>query len=163
MSASKAQQAITARRRVELLKLAAAGKNFQDIADELGYSSRQHASKDLCRVLELAKSEERFEADTYRELEAARLDELQAAMWEQALAGDPRAVDTVLRISDRRSKLLGLDMPVKAEVSGPDGGAIALGPVSLAQLHKLIGTAGDGEDDDHEDEDPGDDGNHTED
>jgi hypothetical protein len=34
------------------------------------------------------------------------------------------AVNTALRIMDRRAKLLGLDAPVKAELSGPDGGPI---------------------------------------
>lgn len=34
------------------------------------------------------------------------------------------AINSALRIMDRRAKLLGLDAPVKAELSGPDGGPI---------------------------------------
>lgn len=47
--------------------------------------------------------------DQLRTLEVARLDALQAAVWEQAMTGDPKAANTVLRIIDRRIKILGLD------------------------------------------------------
>ena len=46
--------------------------------------------------------------DEVRELEDSRLDALQAAVWTDAIAGDPRAVQLVLKIMDQRAKLLGL-------------------------------------------------------
>ncbi len=49
--------------------------------------------------------------EEYRELELARLDALQAAHWPQAVAGSVRSADLVLRVIDRRIKLLGLDQP----------------------------------------------------
>jgi len=47
--------------------------------------------------------------EEYRELELARLDALQAARWPQAVAGSVRPADLVLRVIDRRIKLLSLD------------------------------------------------------
>jgi hypothetical protein len=83
---------------------------------------------------------------------------------------DFRAVDTVLKLMDRRAKLNGLDMPVKAEVSGPGGGAVQIGAVGLAELRNLINTAGDPDPDDGDealldagpdDDDADDDGDHA--
>jgi hypothetical protein len=39
-------------------------------------------------------------------------------------APDPRAVDTLIRISERVAKLHGLDAPTKIEATGADGGPI---------------------------------------
>ena len=40
------------------------------------------------------------------------------------MGGSDKAVNSVLRIMERRSKLMGLDAPVRHELSGPGGGAI---------------------------------------
>jgi hypothetical protein len=60
-----------------------------------------------------------------------------------------QAIDRLVKIEDarrrngeRRAKLNGLEMPVKAEVSGPDGGAVPLGTGALAELNTLIDIAG---------------------
>ncbi|MER6860724.1 hypothetical protein, partial [Streptomyces pilosus] len=75
--------------------------------------------------------------------EGDRLDALLLAHWGAATSGeDPKAADLVLKIMDRRAKLMGLDMPVRAEVSGPDGGAVPLGTGALAELQQLISIAG---------------------
>jgi hypothetical protein len=44
----------------------------------------------------------------YMALELKRLDELQAAIWDEALQGNPLAIDRVLRISDKRRELLNI-------------------------------------------------------
>jgi hypothetical protein len=49
--------------------------------------------------------------DELREIEVARLDALQAAIWSRALTGDIRAINTVGRIIDRRCRILGLYPP----------------------------------------------------
>jgi len=51
-----------------------------------------------------------------RELEGQRLDKLQEAAWRPALAGDLRAIQTVIRIMDHRAKLFGLFAPVTIDV-----------------------------------------------
>jgi hypothetical protein len=50
-----------------------------------------------------------------------------------------RAVDTVLRLMDRRAKLNGLDMPAKAEVTGANGGPLQMSQATTAELEALIG------------------------
>lgn len=63
-------------------------------------------------------------AEQMREIELTRLDALQTLAWKAieraAKRGDTRAVSTgvnsVVRISDRRAKLLGLDAPVKYDL-----------------------------------------------
>ncbi|MEU1134245.1 hypothetical protein ABZ383_31045 [Streptomyces sp. NPDC005900] len=168
MTASRAQQALTAERRAALIRLRLAGVRFSDprILD-LGYESRGHASKDFVRALEQHREEEAAEVATYRQQENERLDALLEAAWPQATKPSPifnkdreivgeevdmRAVDTVLRLMDRRAKLNGLDMPVKAELSGPGGGGVPIGPVGLAELRTLIQAAGDPDEDDTDDD-----------
>ncbi|UJP10633.1 hypothetical protein L2X99_02870 [Microbacterium sp. KUDC0406] len=47
--------------------------------------------------------------DSLRQIESARLDAMQAALWPQALSGNARAIDTLIRLSARRARLMGLD------------------------------------------------------
>ena len=54
-------------------------------------------------------------ADELRTLEACRLNELLNALWVRAIGGDEKAIDRVLRIMERRARLLGLDAPTRTE------------------------------------------------
>lgn len=54
-----------------------------------------------------------------RSIELMRLDQLQAAHYAKALAGEAAATDRVLAIMDRRAKLLGLHAP-RASEDAPD-------------------------------------------
>lgn len=155
MTASKAQQAEVAHRRAQLLKLRRQGIRYSDDRVlNLGYGSPAAARRDLVRALEQNRDEEAAEASVYRQQENERLDELLEAAWPQATERQPifdkqgevighgvdmRAVDTVLRLMDRRAKLNGLDMPAKAEVTGANGGPLQLGPATSAELEALIG------------------------
>ena len=75
---------------------------------EVGYQNRGTAWRAVHDSLNSRIAEAVTE---YRELELARLDALQAAHWPQAVAGSVRSADLVLRVIDRRMKLLGLDRP----------------------------------------------------
>ena len=61
--------------------------------------------------------------DEHRELELNRLDALQRTYWQLAVNGNLRAAEFVLRVIDKRAKLLGLEAPLKiqAEVVTYDG------------------------------------------
>ena len=54
--------------------------------------------------------------DEHRRIEGERMDNLLATYMPQALAGDVKSADFVLKVLDRRAKLLGLDAPTKTEV-----------------------------------------------
>jgi len=169
MPASKAQQAETAGRRTELIRLRLAGVSFDDPRIlALGYSSPKHASKDMIRALRKRRDQQDAEASVYRQQQNMRLDALLEAVWPHATNPsrevtdddgnteqrfDRSAVDVALRLLERAAKLNGLDMPVQAEVSGPGGGPLQLGPVTVQALHNLIGMAGEPDPDEPDGED----------
>lgn len=156
-------------RRTKLLELRRQGVRYDDERVEaLGYSSPSAARKDLNRLLEAHRNEEAAEVSIYRQQENERLDALLEAAWPRATQPSPvfnkdgevvdhaldmRAVDTVLRLMDRRAKLNGLDMPVRAEVSGPGGGAVRLDHANLAELNTLIMRAGEPESGEQDEDD----------
>lgn len=87
--------------------MALAGCAYDDIAADVGYANRGTA----WRVVNEALHGELVEyVQTYRRLELARLDALQAAHWSAATSGDDlKAAELVVKISAQRIKLLGLD------------------------------------------------------
>lgn len=158
---SKATQASISSRRAKLIKYRREGVRYDDPritgpeSDTcLGYSSVQGASKDLIRALEEARDAEKAEASVYRQQENERLDSLLEAVWSKATIPSPvfdrerevvaheidlKAVDTVLKLMDRRAKLNGLDTPVRSEITGADGGPLQMGRATQAELEALIG------------------------
>jgi hypothetical protein len=154
MPPSKLKRDETTVRRIELLRLRRMGVRYDDDRIlNLGYSSASSARRDLNRALEAHRDEERAEVSVYRQQENERLDALLEAAWPRATEASPvfdkngeivsheldmRAVDTVLRLMDRRAKLNGLDMPVKTEVTGADGGPLALSTADPDKLASLI-------------------------
>ena len=92
-------------RRARAVELALDGKSYDFIAREIGVSSRGNAWRTVQKALN-----DRVVAgvDELRELECDRLDALQVAAWAKVEQGDLKAIETVLRIMDRRARLLGL-------------------------------------------------------
>lgn len=161
-------------RRTKLLKLRREGVPYDDPRiEELGYSSPNAARKDLVRALQAHRDEEAAEVSIYRQQENERLDALLEAAWPRATQPSPvldkdgevidhvldmRAVDTVLKLMDRRAKLNGLDMPTKAEVTGANGGPLQMSQASNAELEAIM-NAGPGPALDDEDPSDGQSGN----
>ncbi|MFF7795555.1 hypothetical protein [Streptomyces sp. NPDC007991] len=155
MAWSKLKLDEVAVRRTKLLKLRREGVRYDDErVAAIGYSSPDAARKDLHRALEAHRDAEAAEVSIYRQQENERLDALLEAAWPRATQPTPvfdkernivgeeidmRAVDTVLRLMDRRAKLNGLDMPAKAEVTGADGGPLQMSKATTAELEVLIG------------------------
>jgi len=103
----------TAHKRAEVVRLVQAGLSFEVIAEQVGYADRTTAYKawrDAC------KETVRVPTQEVVNLELERLDALQAGLWDKAVAGDFQAVDRALAILTRRSRLLGLDVPVTQRV-----------------------------------------------
>lgn len=93
-------------RRAQALHMRRAGKTYDDIAAELGYSSRSHASKDVSRALDQVIQEA---GDQLIRLERERLNGLLAILWPLAEKGDVRAARECVRVLERLHRLLGLD------------------------------------------------------
>lgn len=105
--------AIAARRKVVAVNLLA-GLTSAQIAESLGESQRV-IQLDIKALMKEWKSERGESTAEYVSLENARLDRLLNSVWPKAIGGDQGAVDRVIKIMDRRAKLLGLDKPTKIE------------------------------------------------
>jgi hypothetical protein len=97
----------------QMFKQRLAGKSIRAIAQEFRLSVRetQDIVMAMCTGIDV-----RMRIHTL-ELELERLDELQGAFHERALDGDVPAGALVLKISERRAQLLGLDAPVRLDLN----------------------------------------------
>jgi hypothetical protein len=100
-------------RETECVRLRRGGLTLDEIAKRVGYANPGSVHKALQRANARII---RDDIEQIRALEEDRLDTLQEANWGKAMQGDFQAGTLVLRIMDRRAKLLGLDMPFKQEV-----------------------------------------------
>jgi hypothetical protein len=99
-------RALAAARRARAIDLRIQGWTFEAIAAELGYANRGT----VCRIIAGALHAHTVEAvDALRSLEGERLDALQYAIWEKAMAGDVDAARAAIRIIVARSRLFGLE------------------------------------------------------
>lgn len=110
------QRRIKARERQSLaLELRKTGATFDAIAKELDYRSRQAAAFSVNAALKRITQEP---AEELRALDIERLDSYLLSLNKRIKDGDTFAINTALSILARRAKLLGLDMPIKQELSG---------------------------------------------
>jgi hypothetical protein len=129
---------------------------YAEIAKQLGLSSPGNAYRIVKNAL---KATYREPADDVRKLELERLDRLTMALWKRAQSGEAEAIDRVLKLMDRRAKLLGLDAPVLSNATltlapfiwsddreatadappGAAGGGVPPGPVQGARLRPTLG------------------------
>lgn len=102
------------RQRAEIMSLLMAGLSQDAIGTRLGISRRE-VEYVLTRHL---RSQPAQGVAEMRTVENARLNRAQAAIWTRVLEGDLQALDRFMRISERRSRLNGLDAPFQVELSG---------------------------------------------
>lgn len=115
-----------ARRADAAIALRAAGANFGDIADNLGYPDARAVSTAI--ELRLADTVGEQDRATMRELASVRLERLLRAVWlaavdpnnPQHLAANARAQDLI----GRHAKLWGLDAPTEVVVHNPTASEI---------------------------------------
>lgn len=128
------QQAMMARR-AECFKMRMQGHTFPEIAEALGYNSKQSAWSDYQAALRDARDDYTDDLEELRAFELARLDAIAARAWQYDAAMDIKALDVLLKVSDRRARLLGLDQPVKHELS------MSLLDAEIARLDAVIADA----------------------
>lgn len=130
-------------RDLEALRMKAQGHTLQEIADSLGLSGDpRKAARSIKRAAAVAY---RWASDEQRLLEMESLDELEHMLWERLRGEQPplanaRGVvlhpdtgdtledsrfalethDRIMRVKERRAKLMGLDAPSKSEVISID-------------------------------------------
>lgn len=87
------------------VKLAAEGRSFDEIAQEVGFTHRGSAHRAVYKALDEHEVEN---VDHLRDVEGTRLDALLAALWPRIEQGDVKAINVALRITDARLRLFGL-------------------------------------------------------
>lgn len=116
------------RKAIELRK---AGATYDKIAEALGYENRSGAYKIVVGALRDLVQEP---AQELRTLELERLDAMTLAIWARAQKGELAAVDRLLKIGERRAKLLGLDAPTAQSVDMSVGTFDGPTPARAAEL-----------------------------
>jgi hypothetical protein len=121
----------------EVVKLRRGGLTWDLIAERVGYSHAASAQKAFERSLVRVVADD---VNAIRALETERLDLAQSAIWGKVLQGDNPSISNLLRIMERRAKLLGLDQPtrIQAEVVTYDPDSVR------AELARFITLTGNG-------------------
>lgn len=117
MSKGLTKRQRVAERRAKALTMRREGKPYAVIATALDYSGPNAASKDVHRALQGAVMEQ---GRALLDLERDRLDALQAILWPLAQQGDVRAARELVRLMERRARLLGLDRAAVDRLAGED-------------------------------------------
>lgn len=137
MPPSKAKQAVIAQRRSEMLIMKIQGRTAAQIADHFGVSPAT-ARSDLSRAIRKARQLEVQDAELYRFVQGARLETLLRGVWDDAADGDLKAGEQARKYIADLTELFGLKVPVRTEISGPDGGAIPFSSGETAEVLALI-------------------------
>lgn len=116
-------KARTVENQAKALELRRAGLGFEAIGAQLGLKKSQ-AHRLVVAGLAEARAQISASADDLRSEELSRLDGMLMGLWPRARKGEVVAVDRVLKIGERRAKLLGLEAPVRIETTGRDGAPI---------------------------------------
>lgn len=122
MSAGNRTSAARARsldRQAKALELRRMGKGYTEIARALGIG-RSQAHRLVQASLAEAKAQIFTAAADLRAVELSRLDAMLAGLWPDARKGSFGAIDRVLKVMERRAKLLGLDAPLRLAHGGDD-------------------------------------------
>lgn len=136
LSQEQIAEAKASKRRLRALDLRIAGKTIRQIATATDVSIAQ-AHADVTAALDEVRALEVGKAQELRALELERLDlAVLALMPKIRLRGKDLlgAVDRLVRVSERRARLCGLDMPVKTAITDPTGEIPYDGPEALAAL-----------------------------
>tara|TARA_R110000751_G_C13652601_1_gene468192 strand:+ start:245 stop:781 length:537 start_codon:yes stop_codon:yes gene_type:complete len=112
----------------KVVQLKTAGATFDEIAEQVGYSSRSGAKMAYDRAL---KWWGRETIDELRTVEGERLEQLWRKLFARILADGQLdvgeialLVNSALRVSQRKSALFGLDAPRQVEIAGQNGDPI---------------------------------------
>ncbi len=119
-SKTSKRKVVAAERRKRAWELRRAGWSIRAIAADIGvYPNAVY--KMLVSILKEIEGETIELARLEREVQLEQLDTLWNALYPGGLAGNLSNIDRLLKILDRRGKLLGTDAPVKTALTDPTG------------------------------------------
>jgi hypothetical protein len=111
-----------------------AGATYEAIGRALGVS-KTRAYRIVMGALGALAAKTGEDADRVRTLELSRIDAMVLSLWPNR--ANPRVADTLIRLSERRARLLGLDAPARVEQTGADGGPIKTEAVPSIDTSRL--------------------------
>ncbi len=138
-SAAKARIVEAQSKALEMRRM---GLGYQDIANQLD-CSLSTAHRYIQNAMADAKAQVQADAAEIKTEEISRLDGMLKGLWPDARKGSYGAVDRVLKIMERRARLLGLDAPAKIAHGGdqdapPIGHRHDMQNLSDAELERII-------------------------
>lgn len=114
----KNEEAYILKQQMAAFKLRVAGTSYRKIAKELNVGLRT-AWKYVQAAMEELRIETKQSVEETRELDLIALDELQSIMFKSVRKNkSKRGVDRIIKIMERRAKLLGLDAPTRIDIEG---------------------------------------------
>lgn len=114
--------------REKALELRISGATYREIAKELGVSvGSAHAY--VTDGLEELRNANAESTEKVRQMEIARLDAILVKLWPKR--EKPRVADTILRVSKRRSELLGLDVGKGDDAPPPQSAPVNIMPGAI--------------------------------
>lgn len=130
------QDLLIEQRREKVAKLRTAAWSIRDIAAHLKVSIGTVHS-DIAAVFERTMDKADGAIERARAVSLERLDVATKGIWPEVESGDVDAIDRLVKVEARRSKLLGLDAPTKQELTGANGGPIDVSVAKASLAEKL--------------------------
>lgn len=130
-------------RKLKSFQLRLEGKSYREIG-RLQDISEAQAHRDVAQVLQSTIDNNKEDIEQLRQIELERLDNyIDSLDWKKNM-GDFKTVEILLKIQDRRAKLLGLDAPTKVAPTTPDGSEPFTGIIVLPEKDGKNGGKGNG-------------------
>lgn len=107
----------------QALKLRALGMSYRQIGEQLGVSDTS-ARRYIKRALERHLEELRESVEEHIEQQLMQLDAMLLALQKKMAVGDTKAINTAIRLLERKAKLLGLDYSDRAQADAGDDNVI---------------------------------------
>lgn len=120
-------RALASWRRTRAIELRASGMSYDQIAGEVGYTSRATAYNVVKQALE---AREAREVEMMRQLHLDRLESLVASLFPRAKQGHVPSILALLRILDQQMRLLGLS-PGRRKKTPQDSWPSCVGPATV--------------------------------
>jgi hypothetical protein len=111
----------TRQQQQQALELRKGGATYLEIGAALGVT-RQRAYTVVMAAVDELGTITREGAAQVKQMELERLNSMHMSLWPQRK--NPRVVDSLLRIQERRARLLGLDAPTRTALTDADGGPV---------------------------------------
>jgi hypothetical protein len=127
---------LVAERQSTAISLRKAGATYEQIGKATGVSTMQ-AHRDTRRALAAVVANRERDVDALVTLELERLDDVVRSMLPRAREGNSKAAAVLVRASESRRRLLGLDADarLRVELSGRSGGPIVVSDTSRPYEH----------------------------